>query len=374
MVGVPCHGHVAPGVGLAGQPVALVEQVAQPLPLPAAGRVEVLGPFLHHHPVGAAVAAGAFPGQTAVGPDRHPQDVDLVAVGELVVPVGGLEMDPGHGTGPLNRAEPAGTLEPTRWNGGAPARHRSADENLLRLGRRRRRLFLDPRAQVGLDVGLVEGLGVGEAHVGRLPHDVDALLLELGGVGVLQHDLVAPLTVDLVGGDVQVEELGLPLGELVLVDEGGVLGPVDGRDLRLQAHDQRGGGHGEVLGARHVVHPALQPLGERGGVAPVLHVLPGAAAGLGEADEQIGVAVVAQLLLVHVLEQEVLGVPGVVGGLGVHQAQVVPEGPHVVVVVGGPVNEVVLVEFARGPGPAERSVLGHGAREGLLQGHPELLR
>ena len=172
----------------------------------------------------------------------------------------------------------------------------------------------------------------------------------------------------------QVEELGLPLGELVLVDEGGVLGPVDGRDLRLQAHDQRGGGHGEVLGARHVVHPALQPLGERGGVAPVLHVLAGAAAGLGEADEQIGVAVVAQLLLVHVLEQEVLGVPGVVGGLGVHQAQIVPEGPHVVVVVGGPVNEVVLVEFARGPGSAERGVLGHGAREGLLQGHPELLR
>ena len=236
----------------------------------------------------------------------------------------------------------------------------SADEGRLAL------FFLHPGAEVGLDVGLVQRLGVGEAHVGRLAHEVQAALLQLRGVGVLEHDLVAALAVDLVGGDVQVEELGLPLREPVLVDQRGVLGAVDRGHLRLQAHDQRRGGHHEVLPARHVVHPALHALGEGHGVVAVLHVGPGASARLGEADQQVGVAVVAEFFLVHVLQEEVLGVAGVVGRVGVHEAEVVAERADVVVVVGGPVNEVLLVQLAGGPGPAERGVLGHGARECLL--------
>jgi hypothetical protein len=93
--------------------------------------------------------------------------------------------------------------------------------------------LLDPVAEVGPHIGVVQRLGVGEAHVGAIADHLDAALLEIGGAGVLEHDLVAALAVHLVGGDVQVEELALVLGEPVAVgvDEHGVLLPVDARDL-----------------------------------------------------------------------------------------------------------------------------------------------
>ena len=96
LVGVPAHGHVAAGVGLARQPVAGIEQLAQPGPLPPPGRVEVLGALLHQEAVGAAVAAGALPRHVAVGPDGHAQDVDLLALRELHVLIDGLEVDARH--------------------------------------------------------------------------------------------------------------------------------------------------------------------------------------------------------------------------------------------------------------------------------------
>jgi hypothetical protein len=136
---------------------------------------------------------------------------------------------------------------------------------------------------------------------------------------------------------------------------------------RLEADHECGGGDGEVLAERHGVAPALQALGDRRGVLDVHHALAGGARGLGEADQQVGVADVGELLLVHVLEEEVLGVGGRVGGVGVDVAEVVGERADVVVVVLRPAGEVVALELAVRPRRGERRVLRLAALDRLLE-------
>src|SRR5690606_8760705 len=97
------------------------------------------------------------------------------------------------------------------------------------------------------------------------------------------------------------------------------------------------------------------------------------AAGLGEPDEQVGVAHVGDLLLVHVLEEEVLGVRAVVRRAGVDEGQVVGERADVVVVVLRPAGEVVPLQLALGPRAAEGRVLRLAPLHRLLEGGAELL-
>ena len=227
--------------------------------------------------------------------------------------------------------------------------------------------------EVGRDVGVVQRLGVREPHLGAGAHEVEAALLQLGRVGVVEHDLVAALAVDLVGGDVEVEELGLVLGEAVLVEQRRVLLAVDRRHLRLEPDDEGGGGDGEVLADRDGVAPALQAAGDGVHVAGSVTRSRVGAARLGEADQQIGVADVGQLLLVHVLEEEVLGVGGVVGRVGVDVAEVVGERADVVVVVLGPAGEVLALQLAVRPGQAERGVLRLAALDRVLERRAEVV-
>ena len=105
----------------------------------------------------------------------------------------------------------------------------------------------------------------------------------------------------------QVEELDLVLGEAVHLAQRDDLLLVDLGHLRLQADHQRRRGDDEVLAQRGRVAPGLQPAGHRVHVVRVLDALPRRAARLAEADQQVGVPDVGELLLVHVLEQEVLG-------------------------------------------------------------------
>src|SRR5690606_7598172 len=156
--GVPLHGAVAVDVALAGKAEAGVEEVAEPLALPPAGLVEVLGALDDADPVGPAVPARAAPGDAALVADRHPQEVDGVTpVGELDDATGRLESDDRH------------------VRSGALARGR-AGRGRGRCGRSGCGGLLDPLAEVGLHVGVVERLRVGEAHVGAVAHDLEAAL------------------------------------------------------------------------------------------------------------------------------------------------------------------------------------------------------
>src|SRR5690242_20013048 len=82
------------------------------------------------------------------------------------------------------------------------------------------RFALEPELgerEVLLDVVAIERGGVEQPHLRAHLADLQAARLQLGRGRVLQHDLVAALAVDLVGDDVQVEELDLLVGELVLL-------------------------------------------------------------------------------------------------------------------------------------------------------------
>src|SRR5688572_32488955 len=68
-----------------------------------------------------------------------------------------------------------------------------------------RRLGIGDRSGLRRDVGVVQRLGVREPHLGAVTDELEAALLERRRVGVLEHDLVAALAVDLVGRDVEVE-------------------------------------------------------------------------------------------------------------------------------------------------------------------------
>src|SRR5262245_22110771 len=92
------------------------------------------------------------------------------------------------------------------------------------------------------------------AHLGRLAD----LLQALGGPrwrrAVTLDDLVATLAVDLVGLDVDGEELYLAIAEAVVRLERRQVAAVDPRHLGLEADQQAGGGHMERL-ARGLVAP-----------------------------------------------------------------------------------------------------------------------
>jgi hypothetical protein len=125
---------------------------------------------------------------------------------------------------------------------------------------------------------------------------------------MLEHDLVAALAVDLVGHDVQVEELDLLVGELVLLAQRGRLLAVDRRHLRLEPDHQARYGDDRVLahGRRRSTSSAGRAWWRH--VVGMVTRVARRAAGLGEADQEIGMPVAADLLLVHVVQQEVLRV------------------------------------------------------------------
>src|SRR5437879_11250904 len=89
-------------------------------------------------------------------------------------------------------------------------------------------------------VGAVQPAHVLPAHLGRLPHLLQRLRAPLGRVRVALDDLVAALAVDLVGLDVDGEELHLVVVEAVLRLERRQIALVDARHLRLQSDEQPG--------------------------------------------------------------------------------------------------------------------------------------
>ncbi|SOZ27985.1 exported hypothetical protein [Cupriavidus taiwanensis] len=226
--------------------------------------------------------------------------------------------------------------------------------------------------QLFLDVIVIERGRVQQPHLRADLADVQAALLQLRRIGVLQHDLVAALAVDLVRDDMQVEELDLFVSELVLVAQRRGLLAVDRRHLRLQSDHKAGHGHDRILAHGHRIAPALQAA--RGGrhVVRVDHALARGAAGFGKADQQVGVAVATDLFLVHVGEQEILGFGIAVRRTGVDVAQVIRERADVVIVVLGPAREMGAGQLAAGPGHAERRLVGALAFDGFFKGGTEI--
>src|SRR5439155_7367897 len=103
------------------------------------------------------------------------------------------------------------------------------------------------------DVRAVQAAHVLPAHLRRLSHLLQRLRPPLGRIRVELDDLIAALAVDLVGLDVNGEELHLVVGEPVLAREGREIALVDARHLRLQA-DQRSEEHTSELQSRgHLV-------------------------------------------------------------------------------------------------------------------------
>ena len=108
-----------------------------------------------------------------------------------------------------------------------------------------------------------------------------------------------------------------------------------------------------------------------GHVVGIVDALARGAAGLGEADQQVGVAVAADLLLVHVGEQEILGF-GDSGRACAHRcSEIVRERADIVVVVLRPAREVRAAELAARPGDAEGRLVGALALDGVLEGGAE---
>src|SRR5690606_13247338 len=96
LVGIPGDRHVTSDVALAGQPVALVEQLAETVALAPAWRGEVLETGLDTDAVGPAVATRALERDPTLVADGDAEEVDLVAIRELDHPVGGREADARH--------------------------------------------------------------------------------------------------------------------------------------------------------------------------------------------------------------------------------------------------------------------------------------
>ena len=84
-------------------------------------------------------------------------------------------------------------------------------------------------------------------------------------------------------------------------------------------------------------------------------------------------AVAADLLLVHVVQQEVLRVLELVRHPRVDEREVVGERPDVVVVVLGPARKMLARELAARPGDAERRLRGGAAENGVFQGGAEVV-
>ena len=82
---------------------------------------------------------------------------------------------------------------------------------------------------------------------------------------------------------------------------------------------------------------------------------------------------IGQLLLIHVLQEEILRVGGVIRRVGVDVPEVVGEGTDVVVVVLGPTSEVLTGELTIRPGLREGRVLGLAAFDGILERSAEVL-
>src|SRR5579872_5788925 len=90
------------------------------------------------------------------------------------------------------------------------------------------------------DIVPIERGGVEQPHLRTDLADLEAPLLQFDRVGVLQHDLVAALAMNLVGDDVQVEELHLLIRELVFVAQGRRLAAVDRGHLRFETDHKTG--------------------------------------------------------------------------------------------------------------------------------------
>src|SRR5712692_6443295 len=155
------------------------------------------------------------------------------------------------------------------------------------------------------DVGAVQTAHVLPAHLGRLAHGIHRLGLLLRRRAVTLDNLVAALTVHLVGLDVDGEELHLVIRKAVMGLERRQISLVDARYLGLEPHQEPRSGDMEGL-ARHLVAPRGEPAGGRQ-LARGFDLLPAHSAGLRKPDEQVHM-LGSRLLLDDVLEQEVSGV------------------------------------------------------------------
>jgi hypothetical protein len=184
---------------------------------------------------------------------------------------------------------------------------------------------------------------------------------------MLQHDLIAALAMDFVGNDVQVEELDLLVSELVFLAQRRRLLAIDRRNLRFEANDQAGNSDDRILAHRHRIAPALQATGGGRHIIGILDAFAGRAACLGEADQEVGVPVTADLLLEHVLQKEVLSFLVFVGHTRVDAGEIVREWAHIMIVVLGPAREMVAAELAARPGDAEGRLVGALPLDGVFQ-------
>src|SRR4051812_15905474 len=84
-------------------------------------------------------------------------------------------------------------------------------------------------------------------------------------------------------------------------------------------------------------------------------------------------AVAADLLLVHVVQEEILCILELVGHARINAGEVVGEWADIVVMVLGPAREVFAREFAACPGDAEGRLGSRASLDGVLQRGAELV-
>ncbi|MGY4425721.1 hypothetical protein ACVWY2_008170 [Bradyrhizobium sp. JR6.1] len=87
-----------------------------------------------------------------------------------------------------------------------------------------------------------------------------------------------------------------------------------------------------------------------------------------KADQQIGVTIAPDLLLIHIGEQEVLCFLILLRHPRIDVAEVVGERTDIVVVVLGPAREMRAAELAARPGDAERRLVGALSLDGIFEG------
>src|SRR3989449_1683608 len=212
------------------------------------------------------------------------------------------------------------------------------------------------------DERTVEAGHVLPAHLRRRAHRVDRLRLAGGGRAVSLDDLVAALAVDLVGLDVDREELDLVVGEAVVRLERGQVALVDARHLGLEPDEEPRRRDVERL-MGHLEAPRGEAAGRRE-LLLGLHLGPRDTARLREADQQVDV-LGAGLFLDDVLEQEVPRVR--IRALAVYGGAPARELRDVLVMLGRPGAELGTRELTLHPLLRERVQAAVAGADGALE-------
>ncbi|MEX1680119.1 hypothetical protein WMQ10_24370 [Escherichia coli] len=192
-------------------------------------------------------------------------------------------------------------------------------------------------------------------------------MLQVNGVRVFQHNLIATLAVNFIANDVQVKELHLFIAKTIGFTQGRGLLTVNARHLALQANHQTRNRHDRIFTHRNRIAPALQATGGRAHVRRVGHTLTGGTARFRKTNQQIGVTVATDLFLVHVRQQKIFRLGIAVRHTRIQVAQVVRERTHIVVVVFRPTRQVRTAQGATRPRQAKRAFVRAFTLDRILQ-------